>query len=206
MSQDVRKLDVLTPSTTSVGFSAFGLMVGLFFIILPRLGGDAFLSILFGADASQSLIESSKESYGPLVDQLLSSDLLGRAVVFGLWAFVGLCTFVLITTVMGIVTTVEEQTREMGYIHQRRDTLIRNDLISVAYRMGIAALWASFITISIRFVLSYFTATGFVALGGNGQITDWLIFGAASIILGVSFHIQIVFARLLLGRTRVWTS
>lgn len=205
MSQNVNKVDVITPSAASIGFSVFGIFVGIFFIILPRLGGDAFLSLMFGSDASQSLIDSSKDSYGPLIKQLLSSDLLGRAVVFGLWAFVGLCTFVLITSVMGIITTVEEQTKEMGYIHQRKDTLIRDDLVSVAYRMLIAAFWATFITISIRYVLSYFTVTGFVALGGNGHVSDWLIFGLASIIFGVSLHIQIVFARLLLGRTRIWT-
>ncbi len=206
MSTDVRKIDVISPSVASVAFSAFGLLGVIFFIIIPRLGGDAFLSLMFGADASQSLIESSKENYGPLLDQLFSNDLLGRAIVFGLWAFVGLCTFVLITTIMGIVTTVEEQTRELGYIHQNKDTLIRDDLVSVAYRMGIAALWATFITISIRYILSYFAVTGFVALGGNGHITDWLLFGLAAIIFGISLHVQIVFARLLLGRTRIWTS
>ncbi len=205
MSQDVHKVDVIKPSTASIGFSAIGIFVVIFFIIIPRLGGDAFLSLMFGNDASQSLIDSSKDSYGPLIKQLLSSDILGRAVVFGLWAFVGLCTFVLITSAMGIITTFEEQTKEMGYIHQSKATLIRNDLVSIAYRMLVAALWATFITVSIRYVLSYFAVTGFVALGGHGQVTDWLIFGLAAILFGVSLHIQIVFARLLLGRTRVWT-
>ncbi len=205
MSEDVRKSDVLTPSAASVGACAFGLATALFFIVLPRLGGDAFLGLVFGKDANLSLINSSKENYGPLVDQLLSNDLLGRAVVFGLWAFVGLCTFVLITTIMGILGTVEEQTREMGYIHQNKDSLLRNDLITVVYRLGIAALWAGFLVLWLRFVLSYFAVTGFVAFG-QGAAGDWVIFTIASAILFISLHIQVVFTRLFVGKTRVWES
>ena len=206
MSKDVHPSDVLTPSAASVGFCIAGLIIAVFFIVLPRLGGDAFLSLLFGKDASLSLINSSKENYGPLIEQLLSNDLLGRAVVFGLWAFVGLCTFVLITTITSFFETVEEQGREMSYIHTNKESLLRNNFLTVAYRIGIAALWAVFISLCIRYVLSYFAVTGFVALGGSGGAADWLIFLVAAAILYVSLHIQVIFARLLAGRTRIWYS
>lgn len=203
MSEDVHPIDVLTPTVASVGFCLAGLAVALFFIVLPRLGGDAILGLIFGKDASLSLINSSKESYGPMIESLLGNDLLGRAVVFGLWAFVGLCTFVLITTAMSFIGAADEQRREMTYVHGSKGSLIRNDLISVVYRVGIAALWAGTLVIFIRYILSYFAVTGFVAFGG-GSLVDWVLFGVASSMVCVFMHVQVVFARLIVGKTRLW--
>lgn len=203
MSEDIRKTDVLTPTAASVGLCLLGLWAAFFFIILPRLGGDAILGLVFGKDASLSLINSSKDSYGPLLEALLSNDLLGRAVVFGVWAFVGLCTFVIVTTVMNFIGSVKEQTDELGYVHQNKGLLVHNDVIIIVYRLGIALLWAGFLVFWIRFVLSYFAVTGFVALG-QGGLEDWGIFLVAAIILFVTLHIQVVFTRLFVGKTRVW--
>ena len=203
MSQDVHTSDVLTPSAASVGACTAGVALALFFIVLPRLGGDTLLGLVFGKDASLSLINSSKENYGPLIETLLNNDLLGRAVVFGVWAFVGLCTFILVNFIIGVVSTVEEQTRELDYVHQNRSQLLRSNLVTVAYRIGIAALWALFLVVWIRFGLSYFAVTGFVALGA-GDLADWGIFAVAALILFLALHIQIVLARLLVGRTRIW--
>ncbi len=204
MSQDVHPVDVLTTSVASVAFCITGLGVALFFVVLPSLGGDAFLHLLFGEDASLSLINSSKESYGPLIEKLLGNDLLGRAVVFGLWAFVGLCTFILITTVGSIFGTIERQGREIGYVHKDKDSVVRQDIVTVVYRLVIAALWAGFIVICLRYVLSYFAVTGFVALGGSGSNIDLLVFTAAAAILYLVLHIQVIFARLFAGKTRLW--
>lgn len=204
MSKDVHPADVLTPTAASVGLCLVGFAAALFFIVLPRLGGDTILGLIFGKDASLSLIDSSKENYGPMIEALLGNDLLGRAVVFGLWAFVGLCTFVLITTAMSFIGVVDEQRREANYIHGNKDSLIHNDLVTVAFRLGIAALWALSLVIFIRYVLSYFAVTGFVAFGGNGTPTDWLIFAVAGFMVCLGLHVQVVFARLFAGKTRLW--
>lgn len=203
MSEDIHKTDVLTPSATSVAICLAGVSLALFFIVLPRLGGDAILGLVFGKDASLSLIQSSKDSYGPMLENLLSNDLLGRAVVFGVWAFVGLCAFILVTSTASLISTIAEQKQEMEYIHQNRSSLLRHDVETVLLRLGIAALWGGFVIIFVRFVLSYFAITGFVALG-EGKPTDWGIFVVASAILFLALHVQVVFARLLVGRTRIW--
>lgn len=203
MSEDIKKTDVLTPSAASVGVCLAGVGLALFFIVLPRLGGDALFGLVFGKDASLSLIQSSKESYGPLIENLLSNDLLGRAVVFGVWAFVGLCAFVLVTSAASLISTVSEQQQEMNYVHQNRSSLLRHDVETVLLRLGIAALWGGFVVIFVRFVLSYFAITGFVALG-EGKAADWGIFVVAAAIMFLALHVQIVLARLLVGRTRIW--
>ena len=203
MSTDVHNIDVLTPSAASVGFCVGGLAFAMFFIVLTRIGGDTLLGLVFGKEASLTLINSSKESYGPMIEALLGNDLLGRAVVFGLWAFVGLCTFIIVTKLDSLIGTVKEQTDEMDYVHQNKDSLLRHDAISVVYRLGIAALWAVFLVICIRYVLSYFAVTGFVAFG-QGELVDWGIFAVASVLLFTVLHLQVVFARLFAGKTRLW--
>ncbi len=203
MSQDVHKSDVLTPSVASVAFCSFGLLLSLFFIVLPRLGGDAILGLIFGRDASATLINSSKESYGPLFERLLSNDLFGRAVVFGVWAFVGLCAFVLVSFVIGVFNNVEEEREELGYVHQNRSALIKENISILGFRLGMALVWAGFLVLWIRYVLSYFTVTGFVAFGA-GSLADWGVFLLACMVLFLALHIQVVLARLIAGRTRIW--
>lgn len=203
MRKLINNTDVLLPTASSVGACLLVVAVVLFAIVLPRLGGDALLGFVFGQDASQSLLNSSKEHYGPLLESLLSNDLLGRAVVFGLWMFVGLCTFTLIMFLSSSFGAIEADKAELSYVHQNKELLIRSKLTALGFRFTVALLWAIFIAVVIRFVISYFAVTGFVAFGDGGP-ADWGLFAIASVMLAIATHIQVVFARLIAGKTRLW--
>lgn len=191
------------PTASSIGVSLLVLAMGLFVIVLPKLGGDAVLGLLFGEDASQTLLTSSKEQFGPLLESLLSNDLFGRAVVFGLWMFVGLCTFTLITFISSSLGSLETDKEELDYVHQDKELLITSKLNGLMFRLSVALLWAIFLAVVIRFVISYFAVTGFVALS-NGSVRDWGLFTIAAIMLAVAVHVQVIFARLITGKTRLW--
>lgn len=205
MSNYTSKREVLTPSAGSIAFSTLALLIAIAFTVIPRLGGDVLLRLLLGTDANIDLITSSQDDYGPVVQQVLSNDLLGRVVVFGIWMFIGLCAFILIMTFAKVFSTIEEGKKELSYVHQKRAKLLRDDLTTVAFKILIAALWAGFAILSLRFVLGYFAVTGYLVwtVSSTG---DWLRFLLACTSLFIIIHVQIVFARLVIGKTRLWES
>jgi len=144
------------PTASSLAVCTLGVVVAIFFVVLPRLGADVFLKLLLGTETNFDLIASSKDDYAPVFQQLLSNDLVGRAVVFGAWMFIGLCAFIILMSLVTVIGTVEEEKRELGYLHQQKASLLRNHLVTLAFKIIVAAIWAAFAAVCLRFVLSFF--------------------------------------------------
>ena len=206
MSNLIPKSEVITPSVASVVLGIGSVITVFLMVIFSRLGNFQLMSILLGDEASASLMEVSRADIFGRINEAFSNDLLGRTVVFAVWAFIGLCVFTIINVLTSSVVEVKHLEEEVGYVHQQKQAYVNELLRTVLFRLIVALIWTFISYATLRFIIPFLIAASVVAFSGNTFWSDWVILLIALITMLFTVHIHTVFARLFLGRVRLWAS
>ncbi len=206
MGNLINKSEVVTPSIASLALALGGVVTAFFIVIFSRLGNNQFLALLLGQEASASLVEVSSADISARINEAFSNDLLGRAVIFAVWAFVGLCVFIIINVLTSSLVEVKHIEEEMKYVHQQKQARRRELLKTVLFRLIVALVWASLGYVSLRFIIPFLIASGLVAFSSGRVWLDWIILLMAVAAMLFAMHLHTIFARLFVGRVRLWAA
>lgn len=135
---------------------------------------------------------------------MLSNNALGRATVFALWMLVGLLVYTLISIVQKAATRVKEIEEDLESVHVDRAQFISDLLRDVLLRTGVAFGWAVFALLSFQLILPFFVSAIYVVFGPYASLPDFLLALTAVLVVLISLHIHVVFARLFVGRIRLF--
>ncbi len=202
--QLVRKLDVFTVSVGSLVFIIFLTICITASALITNLSNGELIGLLIGQEPSATLLEVSQSEFNSTADAVLSNDLLGRSVVFGLWMLVGLLVFVAINVISKAIGDVKEIETEIQSEIVDRKVLLTGIARDALFRLGIAVLWSGFMVISLQYILPFFVAALYVYIGPFGGMLDGLITALAMLVVLVSLHLHVVLARLVVGRIRLF--
>lgn len=199
-----RKLEVFAVSAGSFSFSLVVTFILLVSAVLTKLQGTELVRLLVGREASTALLQSSEESIVSSINSVLGHDLLGRAVVFGVWMLIGLLAYVVISAFQRAAASVKYVETELNASNVDKTGLKSGLLRDVLIRGGIAVLWSLVALLWLHIVVPFFVAAIYVLFGDSVSVTDGAIALAAIALMILSLHIHVVLTRLLAGRMRLF--
>src|SRR5690606_12812645 len=91
--------------------------------------------------------------------------LIDRAPVMVFWMFVGALVYLILSGIIGAVSSANQLEEEMHYIHAKRNELIKLVLTKSAIRLVVLAAWFGFILLFFKILLPYCLAASRV--GGS---------------------------------------
>jgi len=134
-----------------------------------------------------------------------TSSLQNTWPLIAFWAVVGLIVYFVAESIYNVINNAEEFTKELNYVHAKRDLIIRTAIENIVLRIVIAILWLFFIDLSLKKILPNSINTAQQA-ATNPHLIQSILYGAASfIMIVVSAHLNIVFLRLVMRRTRIFS-
>lgn len=199
-----RKTDVLFPSTASFLLVLGVIAVVLASLILSRSGQEQLVVLLLGTDASVTLTQATGLGLSEGVSAVFGNDILGRTVVFVVWAFVGLLAFTLMNAIIGISGGINEAKVAMRSSDRNKRLFEYTLAQQVAWRLAIAVAWTGYTLVFLKFLLPFSVSAAYIALSYTALNSDRLLAVAALSLLGLGVHGHVVLARLFAARVRLW--
>ena len=197
------KAEILTPTTASMMLS-LGTIVLLVLVLLITRGESGLTALLVGSNASEALQVQAGQDTQATINTIFGNQLLGRAVVFGAWAFVGFMTLMLITVIQSIISDIRETEAELEYVNQNRQEFVRQLTRKFLFRLGVSVVWGLYTIIFFRFIITFFVAAAYVSIVSSSTVMSYMVLLVAALALALAVHVHVVLARLFAGRVRLW--
>lgn len=198
------KTEIVTVSASSLALCLVVLLLITLAVIFSTGGEDLLTNILIGSDASVSLTTTAQTDISGTISQIFGNELLGRTVVFAVWAFIGLMVLTLISGVQTGLRQMREAREEMQYVNQDRNLFKHTLQQRLLFRCGLALAWGLYAFMYLQFCIPFYVASSHIALSGQATATDYAYAFLGAALLLVATHFHVVFARLFRGHVRVW--
>jgi len=122
------------------------------------------------------------------------------------WAVIGLVVYFVAETVYGLVSGAEEFSKELNYVHAKRTNLITSAVLDVVFRLILSTIWLVVIDLCLKKLLPHSIDLSQRAATEH-NLTRGIIYGVESfLIILISVQVNIDFLRLILKKTRVFSS
>jgi|SRR5579884_652412 len=125
--------------------------------------------------------------------------------LLGFWGILGLVVYFMVETLLQLIHETSEFRKELGYVHARRDALIKDAVAHLLVRLAAVVLWLIFINIFFRRIIPYSITA---AHASASDIHSWLspLYALlAFAMVAFSLHLHTIFLRLSLSRPRVFS-
>jgi len=142
-------------------------------------------------------------AYQQITDRLAQNTFVSNIPLLLFWMAVGLIVYLFAVNIVKAFGSGVELEEQLSYVNSQRSKLIRFEIIVAMIRAAMLAGWLLYAQIFIRLLLPYALAVAQAArldgaLNGIGQVA------LAGLVLFISIHLNLVFLRLLLLKTRVF--
>ncbi len=135
-----------------------------------------------------------------------SNSLENTWPILAFWGMVGFFVYLLLEMILKMISNAEDFTKELNYVHTKRDALIRTTLEYVLARFISVVFWLIFINLFFKKIIPYTITASHASAGdflsGSGILYAFLAFA----VMALSLHLHAVFLRLSLGRPRAFSS
>ncbi|HUA13070.1 MAG TPA: hypothetical protein VL989_01045 [Candidatus Sulfotelmatobacter sp.] len=200
-----RYIAVLTPSWLSgLVCIILGLGVTLGVVIAFDFNASGLQHQLIGFEHTPSS-QPALTLPGQTAPMPAASSLQNTWPLIAFWAVVGLIVYFIAEAIVKAVLEAREFSSELSYVHARRDLLIKTAWQNVALRLAIGFVWLVFIDLSLKRIIPLAISSAHKAAIGGFVSSLWHGF-ACFVLIALCLHINIVFLRLMLRRTRVISS
>lgn len=195
---------MLKPSLSSlaVSFGLTGTFLGILALSYTAKTGLIY-DYIFGPDSSASLIETSKSSIEALNQVIFGNPTLNKILFFGFWMAIGLIVYLTLTGIWSSVNSAYSTVNEINYAtaHKLR---IDNDLkYRIILRIVAAMLWFIYSVFFLKIFLPFSILCGRISVGTLNLPSGWLYGLISIVVLEVSLHLHVVFARFFMLRPRL---
>lgn len=144
--------------------------------------------------------------YRQLADTLAHNQFVNNIPLWLFWAVVGMIVYYLATGIYEAFQYVAELEDEIGYVHARRNELIKMAVLRTLLRFIFLGLWVGYVQLFLHIGLPYSLAAAYIA-GMNMLSLNGLEYALLALVVAtVSVHFHVVFLRLTLLRVRVFSS
>lgn len=161
---------------------------------------------LFGANSSASQIETARNTIDSITGAIFGNAILNQLLFFVLWMLIGLAVYVILAGVNREVSTVNELREELHYANVRPAEIRREFIIRLVIRWVILAGWGIYWVVFIKIYLPFSILCAHIGAADFEHVGGWLYGLAAFVTLVLSLHLHVIFARLLVLRTRLFGS
>lgn len=190
---------LVTPSLLSgvfVAFISLGLVLAI--IISGQLSGSNIRQEYLNYQAAKTTTTTSDYAPDNTTQALISSAPL---MVF--WSLIGVVVYLLAVNIITAIQHAKEVQDELDYVNTNRKGLLKTVAVHFLIRCVVVAVWIPYILFFLHWVIPYVLTA---ANAGSMLTFDGIgVAALAILILAVSLHIHVVFARLLLLKPRIFS-
>jgi hypothetical protein len=198
---------LLTPSfasaTTVIGATV--VFLGGATLITSSESGSLY-DWLFGETSSASQIETAKSALQTINDTVLGNSTLNQLLFFVLWALIGLAVYVIIAGINREVASVGEDLEDVTGRNTHLSEIRREIIAKAILRMVFIACWGIYTVFSIRVYMPFSFLCAHIGGSNLNELSGWLFIAAGTLTMVLSLHLHVVFARLVMLRTRLFES
>ncbi len=121
------------------------------------------------------------------------------------WGIIGLIAYFIVETITKLISNVKNFNKELNYVHAKRDLMIRTTTEYFLFRAAVATAWLFFINLFFKVIIPYSIKDAHTA-AISVKIAQILGYASLSFILiAFGIHLHVVFMRLILRRTRIFS-
>jgi hypothetical protein len=189
---------VLTPSILSGTITAIAGFTVVAVPVIASYGHDSFVfQSLFAAR------DLSTPTYHQITDKMAQNAAVSNAPLILFWAAVGLIVYMIAAEIVKSFGDGANLIKELDYVNVKRSDIIRSEAQKLLYRAGVLIAWLVYLRVFIKMLIPYAIAMAYAARL-NGLVIDTLQVAGALGLVFIGIHLQVVFLRLLLLKTRVF--
>lgn len=200
----MKKTEILTVSYASFAFCLTSIFLLVVVAIISKLGSDGLIELLLGTETSANILNASKHDIGSSVEAILANEWLGRTVVMGLWMFVGLLVITAISVFQTGAHDIKEIEEELDSENIDKKRLLSEIGRDVVFRIFVSLTWVGWMYVTLQLVIPYLMSAVFVIAGSPKEWDNWLYFAVGIVAAYAVFHVHVVFARLFVGKVRLF--
>lgn len=199
--------NLLLPSLSSaVAVVGIGLLILGVTTFASSNGSGTLYDWLFGANSSTAQIETARNTIDSISKAIFGNMVLNQLLFFVLWMLIGLAVYVILAGVNREVSTVNELREQLHYANVRPAEMRREFAIRLVVRWIVLAGWGIYWVVFVKIYFPFSILCAHIGVADLEHLSGWL-FGAAGLItLILSLHLHVIFARLLVLRTRLFSS
>jgi hypothetical protein len=195
---------LLEPSLSS---AILGFIICLLFIILGLLpivkSTTLYQEYMNGFNSPAYIIGSSKNGITALTSTIFANKQVNELLFVLFWAIIGLFIYLILTPILTGVKNTVDTVDELTYVNSQKSQVINTFTYRLLLRITIFILWVVLIFVTAKFIIP-FCALCIQAGGFLSQITSYSYLATAFIILAATWHVHVIFLRLLLLHVRIY--
>jgi hypothetical protein len=189
---------VITPSILSGVVTGVISVLVTGFAVVASYGKDGVLQQ--GLFAANNL---SAPTYHQITDNLAQNTAASNVPLFIFWAAVGLIVYLFAINIVTAFSSGVLLEEELNYVNSQRSKLIHFEIMVALIRAAILVGWLVYVQVFMKLLLPYALAAAHAARLNN-MLSGLIQVGLAALTLFIGIHLQLVFLRLLLLKTRVF--
>ena len=207
----MRRLNVAVLLFEPSLFSGTVTVIGAFVVLLLAnfsylLKSGLIFDAVFGKDSPVDLIQTSRDTVGSLNQTVFGNPTLNHILFFGFWMMIGLFAYVTIVAIGQSISETDKDLKTLGYMHARKALVERSLFVRIAIRAGGVLGACMYVWVFVRFLLPFCIFATRVGLDQLSKPSGWIYLALGGIVMMLSLHILVIFARLIAVRPRVFGS
>lgn len=192
---------VFTPSWLSALVCVFtGVAVSLWVVASTSLKSSSLRLDIITYKSVQDITFKAADS------GILANPFISNLPLIAFWTIVGFVVYLFAINVFRAIGNTAELKNELDYVNVNRHDLMFSAFEALLVHLVVLVLWAGYIAFFVKHIIPYVFN---LALVGAGQLHNPLVGGYAlfaAVILALALHINVIFARLLFLRPRLFSS
>ncbi len=170
------------------------------------VGNGMIYDYLFGPNSSAELIKQSRGAVSVVSNTIFGNPTLNKVLYFGFWMFVGLLAYIMFYTLLRGTSKVAKDIEESTYKNRQPGVALENFGLRLAARVGALIGWSLFWVFFIQTLLPFSVLSARIGISNFPSLSGWLYGGLGLVVLALSIHIHVIFARLVALRFRLFST
>lgn len=136
---------------------------------------------------------------------ILANPFVSNLPLIAFWTIVGFIVYLFAINVFRAISSTAELKDELDYVNVDRHDLLVSALEALAVHLAVLLLWAGYLLLFMQHIVPYVIN---LALVGAAQLQNPMVAGYAvfaAVVLALALHINVIFARLLFLRPRLFS-
>ncbi|HSX47380.1 MAG TPA: hypothetical protein VLF63_01255 [Patescibacteria group bacterium] len=131
------------------------------------------------------------------------NSLQGTLPLVAFWGMTGLVVYFIVEYFVKIIRNTEEFTKELSYVHVKRNAMIKNAFEYIILRLVSALLWLILLDLFFKQIIPYSISLSHRAVSSATVVNSIMDGLAAFIIIVITLHLNVIFLRLVFRRARI---
>ncbi len=195
---------VLWPSLISGLVTVFISVAIIAAAVFSYISGNGLIyDYLFGPNSSAELIKQSRGTVATFSNTVFGNPTLNKVLYFAFWMLVGLVVYIILYTIFRSTSKVAEDINVATFKNAKINDILSNFGVRLAVRCGVALGWVLYTIFFIKILLPFSILCARIGAADFPSLTGILYGLLGLVVLVISIHLHLVFARLMALKVRL---